>query len=312
VALLPGLTAFRGYTAADLRGDLSAGLTVAVMLVPQGMAYAVLAGLPPVYGLYASCVPLVVYALLGTSRHLAVGPVAMVSLLVSVAVGPLAKPGSPEYLSLALLLALLAGGMQLALGLLRAGFVTNFFSEAVVGGFTSAAAVVIGVSQLRHLLGVPLPASDAVWEILAAALHRAGEAHAPTAAIAALSIAALALCRRWLPRVPGALLVVAATTLAVWALGLDHRGVAVVGPVPRGLPPFAVPPLQWDFVRTLAPDAGTASTPTGSFGPWASRTWQARFSAASRSRADFRARRSTTRRGPARGRPPSSRRGSLP
>ena len=225
------------------------------MLVPQGMAYAALAGLPPVYGLYASTVPLVVYALLGSSRHLAVGPVAMLSLLVAVAVGPLAAPGSARYVGLALLLSLLAGGMQVALGLLRAGFVTNFFSDAVIGGFTSAAAVVIGASQLRHLLGVDLPSSDAVWEVLSAAARGVSEAHPPTVAIAVASMVALAACRRWLPRLPGALLVVGVTTLAVWVLGLDQRGVAVVGTVPRGLPPFAVPPLEWASVRVLAPNA---------------------------------------------------------
>ncbi len=125
------------------------------MLVPQGMAYAMLAGLPPVMGLYACTLPLIIYALFGTSRQLAVGPVAMVSLLASVGVSELAGPGSKDYLSLMLLLTFMTGVLQLLLGVLRMGFVVNFLSHAVISGFTSAAAIVIGLSQLKHLLGIP-------------------------------------------------------------------------------------------------------------------------------------------------------------
>ncbi|MBV1857134.1 MAG: sulfate permease, partial [Nannocystaceae bacterium] len=138
--IIPAASWLRAYDRINLRSDLSAGLTTAVMLIPQGMAYAMLAGLPPIVGLYASTIPIVLYALFGSSRQLAVGPVAMVSLLVATALTPLAEPGSDEYVGYALALALLVGGIQAAMGLFRAGFIVNFLSHPVVSGFTSAAA----------------------------------------------------------------------------------------------------------------------------------------------------------------------------
>ncbi|NNE13758.1 MAG: sodium-independent anion transporter, partial [Saprospiraceae bacterium] len=149
---LPFLDWSKSYTKQNLNGDISAGLTVGVMLIPQGMAYAMLAGLPPIYGLYASTIPLIVYALLGTSRQLAVGPVAMVALLISSGVGALAETGSSEFIALAILLALMVGVIQLAMGVFRLGFLVNFLSHPVIAGFTSAAAIIIGFSQIKHIL----------------------------------------------------------------------------------------------------------------------------------------------------------------
>ena len=154
--IIPAWAWLRTYKRSDLKGDVAAGITVAIMLVPQGMAYAMLAGLPPVIGLYASTLPLLVYALVGSSRHLAVGPVAMMSLLVFSACSKLATPGSEQYLTLVLLLTLMVGILQLLLGILRLGFLVNFFSHAVISGFTSAAAILIFLSQLKHLLGIKL------------------------------------------------------------------------------------------------------------------------------------------------------------
>lgn len=173
---VPALNWMRSYHRADLSGDLSAGLIVAVMLIPQGMAYAMLAGLPPVIGLYASTFPLT-YALFGTSRQLAVGPVAMVSLLTASGVSAVASPGSPEYVRHALLLALLVGVIQFALGLFRVGFVVNFLSHAVISGFTSAAAIVIGLSQLKHLLGIKIVHGEAVIPLLLEAGQKIGQTH---------------------------------------------------------------------------------------------------------------------------------------
>ena len=160
---LPVLTWGPRYRRADLPRDVQAGLTTAVMLIPQGMAYAMLAGLPPIIGLYASFVPLAVYAFTGTSRELAVGPVAMVSLLVAQGVAPLAH-GVEEYVAFAVLLALMVGITQLMMGMLRLGFLVNFLSHPVVAGFTSAAALIIGLSQLKHMLGVNIPRSHHVHE----------------------------------------------------------------------------------------------------------------------------------------------------
>lgn len=246
----------RHYRRADLAPDLLAGLTVAVMLVPQGMAYALLAGMPPVAGLIASTLPIVAYALVGSSRALAVGPVAIVSLLTLDAVRRLAEPGSAEYLSLAATLALLVGVLQLGLGLLRAGVVVNFLSHAVVSGFTAAAAITIAISQLRSLVGVPLDGSHPLRTVVDA-VARIGEVHAPTLIVGALAIALLLAGKRLARRVPGPLLVVVLGTAAVALLGLDGAGVAIVGAVPGGLPGFVWPAPGIPDVVALLPTALT-------------------------------------------------------
>lgn len=254
---VPAAGWLRRYRREDLPGDLSAGLIVAVMLVPQGMAYALLAGLPPVVGLYASTIPLILYALFGSSRQLAVGPVAIVSLLTLSGVSALAEPGSAEFVALAALLALMVGAMQLGLGLLRAGFVVNFLSHAVISGFASAAAIVIGLSQLKHLLGIDLASNHSVPALLWVAGRRIGETHPLTFGLGLASIAALVLLRRVSPRFPGSLVVVAAATAVVYALGLDERGVSVVGEVPQGFPGFALPEIGLGSIAALLPVALT-------------------------------------------------------
>ena len=252
---LPLLSQLSDYGREKLRGDLSAGLTVGVMLIPQGMAYALIAGLSPIYGLYASLVPLVVYAVFGTSRQLAVGPVAMVSLLVAAAVAPIAE-GSPQlYVGLAVLLSLMVGVLQFGLGVARFGFLVNFLSHPVLSGFTSAAALIIGLSQLKHLLGIDLPRSNFIHEILWTAAGRLGEVHPLTLLLGLGSIALLVGLRWWSRALPGALVAVVLTTVVVWALGLDEQGVAIVGTVPGGLPPLSMPPLDWGYARQLAPSA---------------------------------------------------------
>ena len=168
---IPSLSWIPGYSRDNLSEDLNAGLTVGVMLIPQGLAYALIAGLPPIYGLYAALVPLLVYAFLGTSGQLAVGPVAMVSLLVATGVSSLSPSGVDEYVALALMLAFLVGAIQLALGLMRFGFITNFLSHPVLSGFTSAAALIIGLSQLKHLTGIPLGRSKNIMQHTTVFIH---------------------------------------------------------------------------------------------------------------------------------------------
>src|SRR5690554_2830389 len=172
-----------------LKGDMSAGLTVGIMLIPQGMAYAMLAGLEPIHGLYAATVPLVLYAVFGSSRHLAVGPDALVSLLTAAGVGVLVSSGSPEYLQYALTMTLMVGLIRLGLGVFRLGFAANFLSNPVINGFTSAAAIIIGLSQLRHLLGIELPNTQHIQKIIAAFVSHAGEIHWITFGIGILGIA---------------------------------------------------------------------------------------------------------------------------
>ncbi|MCB9701839.1 MAG: solute carrier family 26 protein [Myxococcales bacterium] len=244
-----------GYRRENLRGDIIAGLTTAVMLIPQGMAYAMLAGLPPIVGLYASVTPLIAYALFGTSRELAVGPVAMDSLLVAAGVGAIAAAGSPEYIAYAVLLALMAGVLQIGMGLARLGFLVNFLSQPVISGFTSAAALIIGLSQLKHLIGVPLQASNLIHEIAREVGTHIGETHLLTVAIGAGAIVVLQLLKKLRPRFPRALAVVVITTLVVWIFRLDLQGVKIVGEVAAGLPSPALPEIKMEAVTELLPTA---------------------------------------------------------
>lgn len=245
------------YARGDLRSDLAAGLTTAVMVIPQGMGYAMLAGLPPIVGLYAALAPILAYAIFGTSRQLSVGPVAMDSLLVATAVGALAEAGSDQYLHIATTLAVMVGLVQLALGLSGMGFVVNFLSRPVISGFTSAASLIIGASQLKYLLKIELPKTQLVHEVLWAALQRLGSAHLATVLIGAASLAFLTVMKRLRPRQPRALYVVVASTLAVVALGLEGRGVQVVGDVPSGLPRLTLPSADLALWRKLLPSALT-------------------------------------------------------
>lgn len=256
---IPALDWLPNYKRTDLRGDVSAGLIVAIMLIPQGMAYAMLAGLPPVIGLYAATVPLLIYALFGTSKQLAVGPVAMVSLLVLTGVSTLAEPGSDEYISLVLLLMFMIGIIQLSMGLFRLGFLVNFMSHAVISGFTSAAAIIIGLSQLKHLLGVNLQADKDVFLIIWESFLRITEINPFTFAIGVGSIALLILLKRWLPKVPAPLVVVVFTILLVYLLQLNNEGVKIVGEVPKGLPSLSFPVINRESLLALLPIALTIS-----------------------------------------------------
>lgn len=252
---IPVLSWLPGYRKSNLKGDISAGLTVGVMLVPQGMAYAMIAGMPPIYGLYASTVPLILYALLGTSRQLAVGPVAMVSLLTAAGVGAIAGVGTEQYIALVILLALLVGVLQLLLGVFRLGFMVNFLSHPVISGFTSAAAIVIGLSQLKHLLGISLPRGESLHEILAGAWQHVGETNLLTLSIGIGAIVLIQLVKRWRKSFPGSLLAVVGGILLVWGLGLHEHGVKIVGKVPGGLPTLGLPAFEWATLQSLLPIA---------------------------------------------------------
>lgn len=253
---IPLVASLRGASGDQVRGDVVAGLTTAVMLVPQAMAYALLAGLDPIVGLYASTIPLALYALFGSSRELAVGPVAMVSLLVATAIASLGITDPAETLAVAALLALLVGGIQLVMGLVRLGFLVKFLSHPVLVGFTAAAALIIGASQLKHVLGVNIARSHYVHETLIAAAEQASSINATALAIAALSVGALISLKHLAPRFPRFLFVVAAATVAVFATGAN---VATVGTVPGGLPSPSLPATSWQLVADLLPIALTIS-----------------------------------------------------
>ncbi|WP_246421594.1 SulP family inorganic anion transporter [Texcoconibacillus texcoconensis] len=251
---LTGFEAMRQANRQDLKQDVVAGLIVAIMLVPQGMAYAMLAGMPPVTGLYAATIPLLIYALLGTSRQLAVGPVAIVSLLVFSGVSELAEPGSAEYVGLVLLLALMVGVIQLVLGFLRLGAVTRLMSHAVISGFTSAAAVIIAFSQLKHLLGYEFVHDASPVLMAGEAVTRLDDIHVLTLLLGVAGVVLLLLFKR-IPKIPGPLVAVVFGILTVASLQLADSGVDIVGDVPAGLPPISFPTLTMSAVVSLLPTA---------------------------------------------------------
>jgi SulP family sulfate permease len=247
------------YSREAFRHDATAGLTVGAMLIPQAMAYAVIAGMPPIYGLYAGLVPLLVYPLFGTSRHLAVGPVAIDMLIVGAGVGALAQSGTERYVALAILLTALVGALQVAMGLLRLGFVASLLSRPVIAGLTTAASFIIAFSQLGNLIGVELGRSQYVHVLLWDALQNVGQTHLLTLGIGAGCVGLLWGLARWAPRVPGPLVVVVGSTAAGWGLGLNQLGVAVIGDIPTGLPRPEVWAASLSDLNALFPAAVTVA-----------------------------------------------------
>lgn len=248
---LPFVESLRGYNRDDFKKDLTAGVVVGVLLVPQGMAYALLAGLPPVYGLYASLFPTALYTIFGSSRQLSVGPVAMSSLLVLAGVGALAEPGSGKFISLAIASALFVGIVQVAFGAFKLGFLVNFLSHPVIKGFTAAAALIIAGSQLTYLLGIPLPRSNHIDVLLASALEQWQQVHLPTLAIGGGAILFMIILHAIRKAIPAALIAVIISTAVVAIFGLSGLGVETVGQVPRGLPAFTVPRFTYGDMRAL-------------------------------------------------------------
>ena len=250
---IPILDWIKSYNSEDAKGDLNAGVTVGIMLIPQGMAYAMLAGLPPIYGLYASIVPLILYAIFGTSRQLAVGPVAMVSLLVLAGVGEIAEVGSDRFIQLAIMTAMAVGLFQLFMGVFRMGFLVNFLSHPVLSGFTSAAALIIGGSQVKSILGIDIPRTNYVHEIVMSTIQKASEIDLFTALIGFGSIATIILLRKWKKTFPSALVVVGLGTLVTYFFSLHESGVAIVGQVPEGLPSFQLTTFTWSDFEAILP-----------------------------------------------------------
>lgn len=249
--IIPAISWLKTYEKKDIKGDVFAGLTVGVMLIPQGMAYAMIAGMPPIYGLYASSIPLFIYAIFGSSRHLAVGPVAMVSLMIASGVGLLAEPGSESFISMAILLALMVGVMQFMMGALRLGFLVKFLSHPVISGFTSAAALIIGLSQLKHLLGIDIPRSHHVHEIILHAFRGLNEINIYTLTIGVGGIVMIILFKRLHKAIPAQLAVVVLGILAVVLFGLSDKGVKIIGTIPEGLPAFSLPNWSWSTIGDL-------------------------------------------------------------
>jgi len=249
-------TWWRSYERADLTPDISAGVTVGVLLVPQGMAYAALAGLPPITGLYAALASLIVYAMVGSSSHLSYGPVALIGLLTASAVGPLADGDPVRFALLAGALAMIVGVMHIVLGVLRAGAVVDLIAHPVIVGFTAAAGIVIGLTQAKDLLGIDIERSERAIDAVVAIAGGLPTLHPLTFATGAAAIGALLLLRRVRPPVPPAFLVVVVGVVLAVTLGLEARGVQVVGDIPAGLPRPSLPLVPFADLLALLPAAG--------------------------------------------------------
>ena len=260
---LPILNWGRHYNRITLTNDLVAAAIVTIMLIPQSLAYAMLAGLPPQVGLYASILPIIAYALFGTSRSLAVGPVAVISLMTLTAASQIAAPGSAEFIAAALVLALLSGLILLLMGVLRLGFLANLLSHPVVSGFITASGIIIATSQMKSILGIKAN-GEAMPELLLTLTANIADTNLPTLIIGVTAAAFLFWVRRGLKPLlikfgistraadltakAGPIAVVAISTLAVVLLDLESAGVKVVGQIPQSLPPFTVPlfePALW-------------------------------------------------------------------
>lgn len=253
----PFLCSLENYSLSKFKLDLSAGLVVGVMLIPQGMAYAMIAGLPPVYGLYTAIIPSLIYTFIGTSRHVSVGPVAMDSLILLAGVSAIAVIGSDEYISLVILISLIVGLMQLFFGIFRLGFIANFLSKPVILGFTFAAAVLISIKQLKYLLQVYPPLASSLYSEFTYYLLHFSKFHTPTLILSILALGLLFIGKKIKPKFPTSLLLVVVSVIVSYFLDFQSMGIDLVGIMPGGLPSFAAP--QWTDVpwRPIMPVAIT-------------------------------------------------------
>jgi SulP family sulfate permease len=255
--IIPILDWLPNYNSSHLKGDVIAGITVGIVLIPQGIAYALIAGLPPIYGLYCALVPQVMYAIFGSSRQVAIGPVAMDSLIVATGVSTLALAGSESYISIAILLALMVGAIQFIMGVFSLGFIVNFLSKPVITGFTSAVALIIGLNQFRNLFGVDLVQSDQIQIILEDIWLQINNFNFHTTGIGLFSALLIILFRRTNKKIPNALIVVVLGILIMKFFDKSLTDVAIVKDIPSGLPKFGIPDFDLELLRELLPIALT-------------------------------------------------------
>ncbi len=255
--IFPFLQWLSTYEKSFFSKDLLAGIIVGIILVPQGMAYAMIAGLPPVYGLYASLFPVLTYVFFGTSRQVSVGPVAMDSLLVAAGLGTLAISGIENYILMAIVLAFSVGFIQIVLGIFRVGFLVNFLSRPVISGFTSAAALIIMFSQLKHLLGVSIPGSNKFHQMLINVFEHIKDFNPYDLGIGLIGIVLIVLLKKWDKRIPSILIVVFIGIIAVYFGGLENKNVKLVGEIATGLPSFSMPEVNLKNVKEIWPIALT-------------------------------------------------------
>lgn len=268
--IIPAITWLKEYNRHDMQTDMMASIIVTIMLIPQSLAYAMLAGLPPAVGLYASILPLIAYALFGSSRTLAVGPVAVVSMMTGTAALQFAAPGTPEYLTVTIMLAAISGIFLVLMGLLKLGFLASLLSHPVISGFISASAILIALGQMKHILGVSASGHNLI-EMGETLLHNLENTNLATLVLGITAMVALVVLRKhlanWLIKLgltkpqaklaskAGPVMVVVVSTLSVALFGLDSIGVKVVGAVPGGFPPLALPTMDFELATSLLPAA---------------------------------------------------------
>ena len=255
--LIPILEWLPNYNSSRFKGDFIAGLTVSIILIPQGIAYALIAGLPPIYGLYCALVPQLVYAIFGSSRQVAIGPVAIDSLIVATGVSTLALAGSDSYIAIAILLAFMVGSIQFLLGIFRLGFIVNFLSKPVISGFTSAVALTIGINQFRNLFGVDFVQSDQIQYVLEDIWFNIIDFNLNTTLIGLISVGVIVLLRKINKKIPNALLVVVVGILTIRYFEDYFFDVAIVKDIPSGLPSFSFPEIDISQMKELLPIALT-------------------------------------------------------
>ncbi|MGB0891269.1 MAG: SulP family inorganic anion transporter [Flavobacteriaceae bacterium] len=255
--IIPILEWLPNYKASFFKGDLIAGITVGIILIPQGIAYALIAGLPPIYGLYCALIPQVMYAVFGSSRQVAIGPVAMDSLIVATGVSTLALAGSDSYISIAILLALMVGSIQFLMGVFNLGFIVNFLSKPVITGFTSAVALIIGFNQFRNLFGVDFIQSDQIQDVLQDIFYQIKDYNIQTTVIGLISVIFIIVFRKINKKIPNALIVVVIGILIMKYFGTSFNEVAIVKDIPSGLPKFGIPEFDFSLIRELLPIAFT-------------------------------------------------------
>jgi SulP family sulfate permease len=245
------------YNRSTLFSDLIAGLSIAVIVIPQGLAYAMIAGLPPIYGLYAALIPQLIHGMMGTSRHPAVGPVALDSLVVAIALGALSLSGIGEVIAAAIFLATMVGILQLLMGLLQMGVLANYLSRPVISGFTSAAAIIIGLSQVEHLLGLQIESSNQIQKMILSVLQNFNESHLITVVIGLSAMSLILITKKYLPKFPSALLVSVFGVLLIWSTRWDLHGVEIVGYIPAGLPDVGLFTVSPELIKDMLPFALT-------------------------------------------------------
>ena len=245
------------YNKSTLYSDLIAGLSIAVIVIPQGLAYAMIAGLPPIYGLYAALVPQFIHGIMGTSRHPAVGPVALDSLVVAIALGALSLSGIGEVVAAAIFLATMVGILQITMGLLQMGVLANYLSRPVISGFTSAAAIIIGLNQVEHLLGLQIESSNQIQKMLLSVAQNFNETHLITVVVGVSAMSLILVTKKYFSKFPSSLLVSVFGVLLIWSTRWDLHGVEIVGHIPAGLPNFDLLTVSPELVRDMMPFALT-------------------------------------------------------